>query len=519
MRKLRLTVLAIGLCRLPFAWPEPQPDYSTAVTYVQEGRASQAIPLLERILSVSPGDLKARNLLGIALLNTGGKEEAATQFKKALQIDPAFQPALKNLAVAEIALGRQQEAKLHFTQVLKAVPNDPVAHLYLGEINFAEHQYAEAVTHYLQSGGMYFKDPAVILHAGKSALESNQPQAAEQALEHLPGDAAQLHFDAGVLLSDAKRFDAAARHFQLAQNGYPDPYKVGFNLTLVYVNGGNYSAAIETGERLAQLYRKGELYNLLSRAYEASGKTQEAYDALRTATGLDPQDENNYIDLMSLCVAHENWNLSLEISEIALRYIPAAGRVHLVRGAVFAMQGRLEDASQEFLDASRLDRQSSLPSVALALVRLDMKQPAEAARVLRAWRAQNAKDYRVDWYLAVALNQLGAEPGTATEKEALEALAESVRLNPTVAGPRVLLGKMLVKRDEPDRAAREFEGALKLQPNEVTAAYQLALIYRKAGNTTRAEELMAMVGKAASAPEQGLNNQRELIKIIREGSK
>ena len=134
-----------------------------------------------------------------------------------------------------------------------------------------------------------------------------------------------------MLLSDAKRFDAAARHFELAQNGYPDPYKVGFNLTLVYVNGGNYPAAIETGERLARQYRKGELYNLLSRAYEASGKTQEAYDALRTATELDPQDENNYIDLMSLCVAHENWELSLEISEIALRYIPAAGRVHLLR--------------------------------------------------------------------------------------------------------------------------------------------------------------------------------------------
>ena len=185
MRKLRLTVLAIGLCRLPFArpGPQPQPDYSTAVTYVQEGRASQAIPVLERILSVSPGDLKARNLLGIALLNTGGKEEAATtQFKKALQTNSAFHPALKNLAVAEIALGQQKEAKLHFTQLLKAVPNDPVAHLYLGEINFTERHYPEAVTHYYQSGGMYLKDPAVILHAGKSALESNQPRAAEQAL-------------------------------------------------------------------------------------------------------------------------------------------------------------------------------------------------------------------------------------------------------------------------------------------------------------------------------------------------
>ncbi len=518
MRKLCLTVVAISFCGPPLSGSDPQ-DYSTAAAYIQQGRAGQAIPLLQGILSADPSDLKARNLLGIALLNMDRKEEAAAQFTKALQIDPAFNPALKNLAVAEIALGRQKEAKLHFTQLLKTVPNDPVAHLYLGEISFGEHRCADALTHYLQSGGMHLKNSEVILHFARCSVETNQPRGAEEALEQLPGDAAQPQFEAGMLLANAKQYDAAARHFQLAQSGYPDPYKAGFNLTLVYMNGGNYPAAIQTGERLAQQYRKGELYNLLSRAYEAGGKTQEAYDALRTATQLEPRDENNYIDLMSLCVAHENWPLSLEISEIALRHIPTAGRVRLLRGSVFAMQGRLEDAKREFVDAARLDTQSSLPNVALALLLLDMKQPGEAAGVLRARRAQNAKDYRVDWYLAEALNQEGAEPGTAAEKEAVESLGEAVRLNPKVAGPHVLLGKMLVKRGEPDRAAREFEAALKLQPDEITAAYQLALLYRKTGNTKRAEELMAMVGKATSAPDQNPNRQRELLTIIREGSK
>src|SRR5438105_7416857 len=127
---------------------------------------------------------------------------------------------------------------------------------------------------------MHVEDPEVSMHAAKSAIESGQTAAGLEILDHLPADAAELHFEAGTLLARAKSFDASARHFLLAQKSYPDPYAVGFNLVLVYVNGGNYAAAIETGEPLARDHPKAELFNLLSRAYEARGRTQESYDAL-----------------------------------------------------------------------------------------------------------------------------------------------------------------------------------------------------------------------------------------------
>jgi Flp pilus assembly protein TadD len=99
-----------------------------------------------------------------------------------------------------------------------------------------------------------------------------------------------------------------------------------------------------------------------------------------------------------------------------------------------------------------------------------------------------------------------------------------VKLNPSVAGPRVLLGKLLVKRGEPDRAARQFEEALRLKPDDHTAAYPLAMIYRRAGNLKRAEELMAIAAKATSAadpstPGAGSAAREDLVRIIREASK
>jgi tetratricopeptide (TPR) repeat protein len=263
--------------------------------------------------------------------------------------------------------------------------------------------------------------------------------------------------------------------------------------------------------------RKAELYNLLSQAYEHAERTKEAYDALRAATLADPQDESNYIDLMVLCGTHQNFDLSLEISDVAIRLIPQSYRVRLQRGVVLAMQGRFEDAEQEFLIASQLADKISLPLVALALVRMQMNHLPEAIDVLRARRKVNREDYLVNWFLGEALSRDGAAPGSPEESEAVAALEDAVRIKPNVGAPRTLLGKFLVKRGQLDRAAENFEKSLQLDPDDTTAAYQLATLYRKKGNTQRAQELFDKVSQAKSEDHDQFT-QRNLVRILREGS-
>ena len=74
-----LLVVAAGFLGVPPAWSQAPPDYAAAASYVKAGEFDLAIPLLEKFLAATPGDLKARNLLGIALLNAGRKEEASVQ--------------------------------------------------------------------------------------------------------------------------------------------------------------------------------------------------------------------------------------------------------------------------------------------------------------------------------------------------------------------------------------------------------------------------------------------------------
>lgn len=448
---LGATILVL-LCSMPPAQAQNSPAaYSAAVAHVREGRFTTAIPILETLLAGTPGDLKARNLLGIALMSAGRRGDANAQFQKALGIDPRFHPALKNLAVNELAMGRVKDAKEHFAGAAVLVPQDPVVRFHLGQFRLDEGRYKEA-----------------------------------------------------------------AAHFEAAREGFPDRYQVDRQLILARVKAGAYATAIRTGEEMvARGKAKAEIYNLLAQAYAASGRIQEAYDALRTATRIDPRDETNYLDLMLLCLEHENWDLSLEISEIALQNVPKAYRVRLQRGAVFALKGQSDDAENEFVAATKVAPDVSLPWVALALTQIEQKKLAAAIGVLRLRRTASPNDFLVNWILAEAIIEDGAEPGSPAEKEAFSALETAVRASPSAAQPRALLAGLLVKRSEFTRAAREFEAALKLDPSDAAAAYQLAMLYQKTGATRRAEELFAKVAQARAedpgkngAPEPGENYPR-----------
>lgn len=485
---------------------------------VQQGRFEQAIPLLEQFLAQSPNDLKARNLLGIGLASLGRLEAANEQFRKAVEIDPRSMPSVKNLALNELALDRRKEARGHFAEVLKVAPKDAAAHTGLAEIEFREGHYTEAVSHFEQGGDVYLRVPVYTVHYALSCVQTKRESAAAEALKRIaPGADAQTHFEAGLLLSRLGQFEAAAGHFQLAESGQPDFYDAGYNLALAYIKAKQPAPAVETCKRLLDRgHQKAELYNLLSQAYELDGKTKEAYDALRTATRIDPKDETNYLDLMALCLDHQNWELSLEIAAIGLKEIPGSYRLHLQRGGVFALKAQYEDAEREFLAATQASPQVTLPYVALALAKMQTNRLGDAVELLRGRRKATPKDYLVNWFLGEALNRSGVTPGTAAEQEAVQALEQSVQSNPTAEPPRVLLGKFLAKRGETARAIAQFERALELDPEDSSATYQLAQAYRKQGDQ-RAAALFAKVSKEKAEARERIN-ERNLVKIIREGA-
>jgi len=500
-----------------FGQPAASP-YLQAVSQLQKGDTAAAIALLEPVLRQSPNDLRALTLMGMALAAAGRREEANQRFRQTLQIEPRFAPALKNMALNEIAMGLAGDATKHLEQLLELTPQDPVAHLALAEIHFAGKDFRKAVAHYQQSGELFKKDPRDVLNLARAFVELNEAERAASTLGDLPQEAgAAAHFEAGILLARISDYSGAARRFELSRSGHPDPYAAGYNLALAYQKGQQFAAAARTLEELVSRgHQKAELFNLLAQAYEKSGKTKEAYEALRTATKIDPGDETNYLDLIALCLDHNNYDLALEIAGIGLARLPQSARLEIQRGVVWAMKGQFAEARKAFEEAVERAPGTSLPYVSLGLVLLQMNQIPEAIKILR--RRARQDDYLAQWFLGEALNRAGAAPGSAEENEAIEVLERSVKLNPQLAHSRVLLGKLLLRRGELDRAAGQLERALQIEPEEVAAAYQLAQVYAKKGDSRRAREMFAKVSKA-KAEERDQFTSRGLQQIVKEGAR
>src|SRR5258708_5314997 len=78
-----------------------QEAYSRAEAFVRHGEWNEGLALLVPLLKAEPENLKALNLMGIALTGKGDLKKANQQFEQALRINPRFLPALNNLAINE----------------------------------------------------------------------------------------------------------------------------------------------------------------------------------------------------------------------------------------------------------------------------------------------------------------------------------------------------------------------------------------------------------------------------------
>jgi tetratricopeptide (TPR) repeat protein len=479
--------------------------YDCAVAQVERQEFAAAIDTLTtQVLATAPANLKALNLLGIALTSAGRADEAAARFQQALNVDPNFTPARKNLAINEFARGKLAEAQRDFEQVLARAPDDEVTHLHLGEIAFQRNQPREAVAHYEKAGARVSQNPAWRDHYAASA------------------------FDAGVTLGRAGSYREAAESFAEAERaGYKDRYAVGYNQVLMLVNAGDATsatAAIRIADGLiaqGPAMRKAELYSVVAQAYLKTERIKEAYDALREATRLEPEAVDHYVDLAMICVDHQNFDLGLEIVGIGLQHRPESSLLHLQRGVLYAMKGSIEQAAAAFEQASKVAPDDPVPYVAQSMIWMQTGQAAKAVDVLRGRTRVGRGDAVINYALGVALLRAGATPDDAAGDEATNAFASAVRLNPEFPQARAELGKLLLKRGDTEGAIAHLEKAVALDPENAAPAYVLAQAYRKRGDVDRARELLERVS-TINTRERGDDPDHELkrviIRIVRDGA-
>jgi hypothetical protein len=83
-----------------------------------------AVSMLEAAVRIDPGRVEARNMLGLALSQTGRTREAAVEFVAALKMRPDFLSARFNLAAVELKMGALDDAIANLEILAKAEPEN-----------------------------------------------------------------------------------------------------------------------------------------------------------------------------------------------------------------------------------------------------------------------------------------------------------------------------------------------------------------------------------------------------------
>lgn len=111
---------------------------------LQTGKATEAIPLLERAVQDLPQNAPALNHLGLAYHATGKTNEARRAYLRALEVDRNRIEAAYNLAITHLERGELLEAEKGLRAYLFAHPGDPAVWSLLANLQFQAGRWDDA---------------------------------------------------------------------------------------------------------------------------------------------------------------------------------------------------------------------------------------------------------------------------------------------------------------------------------------------------------------------------------------
>ena len=439
----KVFVLALCLFASPL-WA----DIASIRAALRAGRFVEAIAACDQELKIDPKNAALLTLKGLALQASGDPTASLLSFRQALAAAPSYLPALQAAAQIEFDT-RHARARPTLEAIVKLVPTNQTAHSMLGELAFESRDCPRAIGHFSQIGST-----------------SRRPL---------------TRWQNGVCLFERERWQEAGSEFQ-ALLGIREHAPTRFNLALSHWHAKDYAAALQA---LAPLSAPdADALSLKALVLRERNEIPQALDVLQSAVAAYPGDERLLLDLALLCLDQNSVELGTAVLEAGLSRLPRSIRLLTALGVFQVRAGDMKRAEEYFFAAEQLAPQSGLGQVAAATAMIQLGLPEDAIRRLQTVSAPSPM---VSLTLARALLQKGGPEQHRAEAKRL--LASVVAREPGNAAAYSLLGKTLAQDGDISRATQTLEIAIRLDPSDRTAAYQLMLLYRRVGKATQASRL------------------------------
>jgi tetratricopeptide (TPR) repeat protein len=191
----------------------------TAEAAIDHNHSDDAIPLLERAITLDPKQPHAWSDLGLARLRQRNWTASITAFRRELEIDPRDAAANRYIGLALMGAGQDAEAEATLRSQIERSPGDQNSRASLGEVLLKEKKYPQAAAELDKAAILAPADPWTRIQLGKSYLLAGQNHDAlaafEKAVEVSPTPDVQSHI-AGIMADANQDLDPALRYAESA---------------------------------------------------------------------------------------------------------------------------------------------------------------------------------------------------------------------------------------------------------------------------------------------------------------
>jgi tetratricopeptide (TPR) repeat protein len=284
-----------------------------------------------------------------------------------------------------------------------------------------------------------------------------------------------------------------------------------FNLALAQLKAGQPDAALDNAEKSKSLGDSAEVEDLLGDIQEERGDNLAAVQSYQAAVKLAPEEEKYRISLVVELMQHQGFDAAKVVLQQAEELQPKSWRIQLALGMIEHFTGSDERAAPILVHAADL---SPDPEVALRFLgEIQVGQsaaPAPAAlEHICEYSDRHPKNGKMQFYCGALRFQRDYVAGDRTHfEEIVKRLHGAAGILANDPSPHCELAKVYWSMDRWQEAQPEAETCARLDPNAAEAHYRLAQIYRRLGNSGKAQQQMKLY-EIASQRQADENRRRD----------
>ncbi len=327
-----------------------QAAYAQAMGLLQQGKAADALAVIDAAVRGGARGASLYNLKGLAASELGRDAEAEESFRGVIRLSPKSAMGYNNLGVLLSRLGRYEDAAKNFREGHARDPENFTALLGLGTSLAALQKYDEASAYLEKASAVRPGDFQAGYEWAHALYEAKKPAAAKKVLDQVAApqdsDSAAKYYSLSGAIAESLRDDAgAARAYRQAYAIRPS-----YDIYLALVQASLGAGTADGGRAVSWAKLPVAPEHLSANQNLAIGLLflghNAAAEAIPLLEGALRQDELNETATLNLGVAYKDVGRladAIELTERALEKRPS--------GALYNTLAELDEGAGKYVEA------------------------------------------------------------------------------------------------------------------------------------------------------------------------